>query len=155
MRDRWHRRRLLVGGERHDDIAIRHEFVALQTDQGFDESRVPVLHVDGAASVKPSVLLGQFEWIDRPILGFGLHYVQMTQEQDGVAGMLAAVANDQIALGGRSGGAIRTTSPAEKPRSTANPGWLWRLQGSVCMCGIYLHQGFQHVAGQLPVGRGR
>ena len=88
-----------VGGERDDEIVVRNELLPLQSNQGFDERCVPILHVDGAAAVEPAILFGQLERVDRPILGPRLHHIQMPEEQDRAARVLAAVADHDVSLG--------------------------------------------------------
>jgi len=66
---------LFIGGERGDEVSIGAISLLLQADQRLDQSRVAVLHVNGAAPVEPAILFSQEKRIDGPILPFGLHDV--------------------------------------------------------------------------------
>ena len=147
---------LFVGGEGDDDIVVRDEFLPLQSDQGFDQRGVAVLHVDGAAAVEPPVLLRQFEWIDRPVLRLRFHHIQVTQKQDGILRLSAVVANHDIALGGmirrrQENHVARGEACAQQPALNG----LCGLRGAMRMRGVDLHQTLQHVAGELLISRRR
>ncbi len=146
---------LFVGGECDDDVVIRNEFLAPQSNQGFRQSRIAVLHVDGTAAIEPSFSLRQLERVDRPILGFGFHHIEVPQEQDGVARVFAAVANHHVALRRMIGRREENHVAGRKARARqpALDG-LRGFRGTVRMSGVDLHQAFQHVAGELQI-RGR
>ena len=59
------------------------------------------LVVAGAASVEITILLGQLERVERPVLGQRLDHVEMGEQQDRLAGPGAAQPRHQIALARR------------------------------------------------------
>src|ERR1039458_10844667 len=128
---------LFVGSERDDDVAVRPESLAFQADQGLRERGVAVFHIDGAAAVEIAVLFRELERIGRPVLGFGLHDIEMAQEKSGPSGMLAAVAHDDITLGWMI--LRRDEYHVARPKARRqHPGLdgLGRLGGSMCVGGI-------------------
>ena len=104
-----------IGGEGEDQIPLRHEMLAPQTDERCDHGRVAILHVDGAAAVEPAVLLGELEGRDGPVFRLRLDDIEVAEEQHGFPGALALIANDQIAFVRMLWGAMSTTSSAAKP----------------------------------------
>ena len=144
--------RLFVRREREDEIPIGHVSFSLQSDERFGHGRVAILHVDGAAAVKPAVLLRQFERIDRPVVGLGLHDVEVAQKKHRMSRMPAAIAHHDTALGGVIGGRQEQHIGGQESRAQ-QPALdrLCRSGGAVRVRGVDLHQPFEHVARELPV----
>jgi hypothetical protein len=133
--------RLLVGGEGDDDVPRRLEALPPQPHQGLGQGRVAVLHVDRAPAIEEAILLRQREGIDRPVLGAGLHHVEVADEQDRPALALARVADHQIALGrlviGRQ---EQRVGPREASGEKARADRLGRRRRAVGVRGVGLHQ---------------
>ena len=75
--------RLLVGGERHDPVAIGGEPVAPGADQVEDEERRAGLVVRGAAAVPPAVLLDERERVRGPVFAQSGDDVQVGEHEEG------------------------------------------------------------------------
>ena len=109
---------LLVGGERHDDVALGDEILGLHPQQDRQVHGTLVLVVGDATTEKHSVALDEFERRQGPVLGVGLDHVVVREQEDRLERRVPApVANDQVALlglarldhhdvlGGKAGGA--------------------------------------------------
>jgi len=73
--------------------------IALQTNQCFEERRVPILHVDGAAAIEPAILLRELEGVDGPVLRLCIHDVQMTEKQHRFSRAFSVVTHEHVTLG--------------------------------------------------------
>ena len=93
--------RLFVGLQRQNDVTIGPVALLFVTNEVGHEGRCHVFVVAGAAPVVIAVLLGELEWIERPVRGICRNHVDMRQQQDRLAGAGAAQPRHQIALARR------------------------------------------------------
>ena len=87
-----------VGGQRDDEIAIGPEAFTLVADQVRDPDGGLRLVVDGPAAIEEAVLFGQLERIHGPVGRLGLHYVEMSQQQQRLALAGAVIAYHHVHL---------------------------------------------------------
>ena len=92
---------LLVRLQRHDDVAVGPITLLFISDEVRDERRRREFVVGGAAAVVVAVFLGQFERVERPVGRKRLDHVEMSKQQDRLAGAGAAQSRHQIALARR------------------------------------------------------
>lgn len=87
-----------ISREGNDDIPVRLKTLLLHANEvGYQES-VSGLDVVGAAAVKIPVQLGEFKGIESPVLASCLNYVQVREQQNGLAHAGPAQARDQVSL---------------------------------------------------------
>src|SRR5450631_306540 len=117
-----------VGGEGYDDVAIGFEAFLFVADHVGDPDGGLGLVVAGATAVEVAVLLDELERVHVPVFAFGFDDVGVGQEQDGLAGASAVVANDQIALLG-NGAAYEDVGVGEACGFEASSGGIGYRRG--------------------------
>ena len=96
--------RLLVGEEREDEVARRHDPVAAEPAGDRDHHRVHVLHVDRAAAPHVAVLHRTGEGVHRPLRRLGGHDVEVpVDEQRATLAVRAGQPAEDVAASGRAG----------------------------------------------------
>ena len=72
---------LFIGGQRQDDVAVRHEAFLLEADQGRDHDGIAVLHVLRAPAVVVTIFLHELKGVGGPVLAPGLNHVEVSDQQ--------------------------------------------------------------------------
>ena len=104
---------LLVGGQRDDDVAVRHVALRLVLKQDGDPHRGLRLVITRSTAIEIAVLLREQEWIDAPVLALGLHDVRVGDQQQRLARARAMIPDDEVRLPGV--GAIHMDVRVRKP----------------------------------------
>lgn len=87
-----------ISREGNDDIPVRLKTLLLHANEvGYQES-ISGLDVVGAAAVKITIQFGEFKGIESPVLASCLNYVQVREQQNGLAHAGPAQARDQVSL---------------------------------------------------------
>jgi hypothetical protein len=90
---------LLIGGERHDDVAVPTIPLGLEAHDRRQVHRAVVLVVGDAAPEEGRVLLDEGERRQRPVLGLGLDHVDVREEEQRLAAHVpSAQTGDEVPL---------------------------------------------------------
>src|SRR5437879_1725079 len=96
--DAVERAALFISGQSENQIAIRDIAFFFQADEIGHQDGIAFLHVLGAAAVKVTVFLDEFEGIGSPIRTESFDDVQVANEKDGLAFSGSAKTRDEIFL---------------------------------------------------------
>ena len=105
-----------IGGERKDEIALRHPAFLLISQQVGGQDGGHGLVVGNTAPQEVAVLLRHGKRVAWPVAAVGRDHVEMGQEQDRLPASFPAVAHDQILLRGRVGWAKEVDICGREPR---------------------------------------
>ena len=87
---------LFVGGQRQNQVAVRHEALFLQANKVGDQDGVTFFHVFGASAVEIAVFFEKCEGIGSPVLAKRLDNIEMADKQDRFALPGASKAHHEI-----------------------------------------------------------
>src|SRR4029077_4759921 len=90
----------LIGGERHNDVAVRLEPLSPVADQICDPDSGLRLVVSGSAPVKKALLLNELKWVRAPVLAPGFDHIGMREKQERFASAGSVIAHYEIRLPG-------------------------------------------------------
>ena len=143
-----------VGGERHDDVAIRHELLGLEAHDEGEMDRTIIFVVADAATIEGGVLLNERVGRQRPVFRLGFYDVNVREQQHGLfAELLAAEAGNQVAFARRVGEdgdvGVRKASGFE----VLGHGLSGGKRGAVALLRVDFDQLAKQIAGDgIPVG---
>ena len=147
---------LLISREGDNQISCGAEALTPQANQRLEHRGVAVLHVDRAAAVEPAVLLSEFEWIERPVLGSSFDDIQVPDEEHRLRLPSTPQAHDDIGLGWMFRRRDQDHVGRRKACGEQSIADQYRRSGrAVGMRRIDLDQFLEDLARQLSIGTGR